>query len=98
MVLSAIFDSAKTELRNSIQSGLLSVDEAVERRQDGLIWHGHMDLSPEMFAEFHGRFKALLEEFDQAIKEEDAGDTAVANPFGLVVAFYPIVEKEERGE
>jgi DNA-binding transcriptional ArsR family regulator len=95
VVLSAIFDSAKAEMRESIQSGLLTVDEAVERKEDGLIWHGRMDLSPELFAEFHGRFKALLDEFDQAIREDDDPDPAVAKPFGLVVAFYPIAEKEK---
>ncbi len=92
VVLSAIFDTAKTEMRQSIQAGLLTVDEAVEAKRDGLIWHGSMNLSPEKFAELNGRLQSVLEEFDQAAR---AKDETIQKPYGLVVAFYPIVEKTE---
>lgn len=92
VVLSAIFDTAKTELRQSVQAGLLSVDDAVEAKRDGLVWHGSLSLRPDKFAELNGRLQAVLEEFDQAAKEE--GEAAVKKPYGLVVAFYPIVDKK----
>ncbi|MEJ2748180.1 MAG: helix-turn-helix domain-containing protein [Anaerolineae bacterium] len=95
VVLSAIFDTAKAEMRQSIQAGLLTVDEAVEAKRDGLVWHGSMRLTPEKFAELNGRLHTLLEEFEQEAKVEN---TAVKKPYGLVVAFYPIVNKEEEAE
>lgn len=91
-VLSAIFDTAKAELRQSIQAGLLTVDEAVERQQDGIVWHGSMNLSPEKFAELNGRLQTLLDEFDEIAREEDGA--ADKKPYGLVVTFYPIVDKK----
>lgn len=101
-VLEAIFDTAKSELRESIHAGLLTIDEAVETideavdgKKDGIIWHGSMNLSPEQFAELNGRLQALLDEFDGVAKEED-GDTAVKKPYGLVVTFYPIVDKKNQ--
>ena len=92
VVLSAIFDTAKAEMRQSIQAGLLTVDETVEAKRDGLIWHGSLSLSPEKFAELNGRLQSVLEEFDEAAREED--DKATKKPYGLVVAFYPIVDKK----
>ena len=93
VVLEAIFDTAKAELRESIQAGLLTVDEAVEKQQDGIIWHGNMNLSPEKFAELNGRLQSVLEEFDEAAREED--DKTNKRSYGLVVTFYPIVNKDE---
>ncbi|MCB9422580.1 MAG: helix-turn-helix domain-containing protein [Ardenticatenaceae bacterium] len=93
-ILTAIFDTAKAELRASIKAGLLTVDEAVEREKDGIVWHGSMSLSPERFAELNGRLQALLEEFDEVVKEEGK-NTAVKKPYGLVVTFYPIVNERE---
>ena len=91
-ILEAIFDTAKAELRESIQAGLLSVDEAVERQKDGIVWHGSMNLSPERFAELNGRLQTLLDEFDEIAREGD--DAADKKPYGLVVTFYPIVDKK----
>jgi DNA-binding transcriptional ArsR family regulator len=91
-VLEAIFDTAKAELRASIQAGLLSVDEAVARKRDGIIWHSSMSLSPEKFAELNGRLQTLLDEFEKIAQAEDSADT---KPYGLVVTFYPIVDKKK---
>lgn len=93
-ILTAIFDTAKAELRESIRAGLLTIDEAVERQSDGIIWHGSLNLSPERFAELNGRLQSLLDEFDELVKEEGES-TAVKKPYGLVVTFYPIVDKRE---
>jgi DNA-binding transcriptional ArsR family regulator len=95
VVLSAIFDTAKTEMRQSTQAGLLTVDEAVDAKRDGLIWHSSLSLTPEKFAELNGRLQSILEEFEEAARQEE---TAVKNPYGLVVAFYPIVNKQEESD
>lgn len=92
VVLSAIFDTAKSELRQSIQTGLLTIEEAVEANRDGLIWHGSMSLSQDKFAALNGRLQSLLKEFELAAHDEDEADKA---PYGLVVAFYPIVHQKE---
>lgn len=96
VLLSAIFDTAKAEIKQSVQAGLLRIDEAVkEPQRDGIIWHGSMSLTPEKFAELNGRLQSLLEEFDQAAHDEDEADK---EPYGLVVTFYPIVNKKEESE
>jgi DNA-binding transcriptional ArsR family regulator len=94
VLLSAIFDTAKAEMKQSVKAGLLLIDEAVEEpRRDGIIWHGSMNLSPERFAELNGRLQSLLEEFDRAAHEENEADKT---PYGLVVTFYPVVHKKEK--
>lgn len=93
VLLSAIFDTAKAEIKQSVQAGLLRIDESVkEPQQDGIIWHASINLAPEKFAELNGRIQTLLEEFDQAAREND---DSTKKPYGLVVTFYPIVNKTE---
>ena len=93
VLLSAIFDTAKAEMKQSVKAGLLLIDEAVkEPRRDGIIWHGNLNLTPEKFAELNGRLQSLLEEFDQAAHDNDEADKA---PYGLVITFYPVVHKKE---
>lgn len=93
VLLSAIFDTAKAELKASVKAGLLRIDEAVkEPQRDGIVWHGSLSLTPERFVELNGRLQSLLEEFNQAAHE---GEEADKEPYGLVVTFYPIVHKKE---
>ena len=94
VLLSAIFDTAKAEMKQSVKAGLLLIDEAVkEPRRDGIIWHGNLNLTPEKFAELNGRIQSLLQEFDRAAHDDDV--EADKAPYGLVITFYPVVHKKE---
>ncbi|MCP4425802.1 MAG: helix-turn-helix domain-containing protein [Chloroflexi bacterium] len=96
VLLSAIFDTAKAEVKQCIQAGLLHVPEAVRKpEENGIIWHGSMKLTPEKFTELNGRFQAILEEFDQPSPDDDTDDK---DRYGLVVAFYPILHKKEASD
>ncbi len=96
-LLSAIFDTAKEEVKQSVLAGLLQLPKPEkEPGRDGLIWRASMRLMPEKFAELNGRLQSVLDEFEAAAHAADkAGDT---QDYGLMAASYPILNPQGRSD
>jgi DNA-binding transcriptional ArsR family regulator len=91
-LLSAIFDSAKDEIKKSVRAGLMDLKDNAEPKR-GMIVHSSLNLTDEQVVEFDKKMSALLREFYDMGEENDT-----ANPnapiYGLTFAFFPVYRVE----
>lgn len=85
-MLTTIFDVTQAELRRTMQQTQQNPFNENDT-SSGMVWRGTLKLTPEQYADFYGRFQALLDEMEQAHAQ-----TAVSqqNRYGITVAYYPI--------
>jgi DNA-binding transcriptional ArsR family regulator len=99
MMLRAIFDTTRTELKRSIEAEKMKLASEDKR---GLVWHSGLCLTPTQFAEFHKQLEELLRTMEEQSKQYDAedGDDADsdANLYRITVAFYPFARPGEEEE
>lgn len=95
-LLTAIFDTAKEEMRRSVLAGLLNLSERdVAEEREGGIWQASLRLTLEQFAELNGRLQTIIDEFETLSGAEVAQDT---QHYGLMIAAYPIVQSQEKAD
>lgn len=91
-LLSAVFDSAKSEIKQSVRAGLMDLKDDSEPKR-GMIVHSSLNLTDEQVEEFDKKMSALLREFYDMAEENDT-----ANPnapiYGLTLAFFPVYRPE----
>jgi hypothetical protein len=89
----AVFDTARAEVERAIRAGTSTADadgDGVEGRRI-LVTRGIASLTPARAAELRRRLQALSDEFGG---EQDATEPG-AEPFGVVLAVYPLIESQE---
>ena len=89
-VLTTVFDSARDDIEHGLQVGAIRADEGAEPHRRLIVSKGLARLTPAKAAEFRERLVALIDAFDS----EDAGATEGAEPYGLVMGFYPVASDD----
>jgi len=93
-VLRTIFDTARDDVGRALHTGTMGIggDPSTGR---GILRQDLRRLTPEQVVDFRVRLAALLDEFDT-----DPIGPADGEPFGLLIAFYPIPDqsKEPTGD
>ena len=92
-LLVAIFDDTKTEIRRSVELGLMALGEEAPC-EEGIILQALMHPSKEQLADFCSRLQPLMEECEAW--SESAPDVS-RQPYGLIMAFYPITQIDNKG-
>jgi DNA-binding transcriptional ArsR family regulator len=91
-VLATIFSTAQEDIQGAIRAGIASLHEGEVGNREPIVLSKGLDrLSPERAAEFRERVRALVAEFgsDPGGIPEDRRDDRL---YGLVLAFYPMVD------
>jgi DNA-binding transcriptional ArsR family regulator len=88
MMLGAIFNTTRSEIKRSIEAKKMTPTSEDKR---GLLWHSGLRLTTEQFAEFHQQFEELLRKISEVSKQNDLEDLdQTVTDFGITAAFYPI--------
>lgn len=86
-VLAAIFDVTRSEIQRSVaqseQNPFTETNEAA-----GIVWRASLQLTPEQYADFYGRFKSLIDDIAEANRQNST--ESKTDLFGLTIAYYPI--------
>lgn len=92
-LLGAIFDSAKDEIKKSIQADLMDLKDQSDAKR-GVIVHTSLTLTDEQVKEFMDKISAVLEEYNQLAdaNEEKAPNAPI---YGLTYAFFPVYRPDE---
>ncbi len=83
-VIGSIFETARDDVARAIRSGAMQIDATTGSPERGMLAQGLARLRPEKAAEFRARLAALVAEYD--------GSDPAGQPFGLLVAYYPMPE------
>jgi DNA-binding transcriptional ArsR family regulator len=97
-LLSVIFDSTRASVLRGIESGLINLDQEDPAKRNSLLVYSLTKLTPEKYADFFARLKALLAEFNEggkAIGTQSAEKTGI---YGLTLVLYPLPEAEAADE
>ncbi len=86
-ILRSLFYAAREDVGAALRSGKMQLDPA-DGSSLGLLRQDLAHLTDERAVAFKARLVALLDEFDL-----DAHDAADGNPFGVLVALYPIADR-----
>jgi DNA-binding transcriptional ArsR family regulator len=93
-ILGAIFDNAKTEIKHSIEAGLMQVGKEGPC-EEGSIVQAIMYPTPRQLESFCDRLMPIIKECESW----DSQDEEVSNqPYGLIMAFYPIIQSQKGGK
>jgi hypothetical protein len=84
-ITALLFDTTKSDLRRSLLSGEVALDQGQDPRDIGL-GRSIALLTPSQAAEFIAEVKALIARFDDAHAHEPPKDT---RPFAFTWALYP---------
>ncbi len=91
-LLSAIFDSAKDEIRKSIQAELMDLKDQSDAKK-GVLVHSSLNLTDEQVEAFIEEISAVMRKYNNIADEND--DYAPKAPvYGLTFAFFPIYRPE----
>jgi len=87
-LLSAIFDSAKDEIKKSIQADLIDLTDQSDEKE-GMLVHSSLNLTDEQAEGFIKEISAVMKNYNELADEND--DTNPTAPvYGLTFAFFPI--------
>ena len=84
-ILSAIFDNAKREVKQSIEAGLMQIGKEAPC-EEGTFFQANICPAPEQLTSFCERLMPLLEECDSW---DCAAEGTSYQPYGLMVALRP---------
>jgi DNA-binding transcriptional ArsR family regulator len=90
-LLGAVFDNAKIEIKKSVDAGLMVLGKDIPCEQGTLVQTGIFP-NEQQLADFCTRLEALLEECEEW---SEAEPDKSKQPYGLLLAFYPIVRTEK---
>jgi DNA-binding transcriptional ArsR family regulator len=92
ILLSAVFDSAKNEIKKSVQANLMDLKDDSDATK-GIIVHSSISLTDQQAKEFNKKISAV---FNQYQKIADQNETAAPNApiYGLTYAFFPVYRSE----
>ena len=92
-LMGAIFDDAKIEIMKSVESGLMVIGKEAPC-EEGAILQALMHPTEQQLTDFCDRLRPILEECESW---SDSAPDESQQPYGLILAFYPItqIEKEE---
>lgn len=92
-LLSAVFDSAKAEIKKSIQADLMDLKDQSDAKR-GVIVHTSLKLTEGQVEEFHVKLSDLFESYNEISDENDAASSK-ASIYGLTFALFPVYRPEE---
>lgn len=92
-LLGAIFNSAKDEIKKSIQADLMDLKDQSDAKR-GVIVHTSLNLTDEQVTEFMEKLSAVLKEYND-LADENEEKTPDAPVYGLTYAFFPIYRPDE---
>ncbi len=85
-VLRSIFDTAREDVGRALRDGALQLDATSETSR-GILRQDLARLTPARAMELRDRLTAVLAEF-----EDDPADDPESQPFGLLLALYPVLD------
>ena len=89
MLLSAILDTTKDEIRNSFRAGLIEWGNQ-DRPNRGGMARAHLHLTEEQAVEFYSKLETLISEYSKGYAENV--DDPEIPAYGLTIAFYPVAK------
>jgi DNA-binding transcriptional ArsR family regulator len=92
-LLSAVFDSAKNEIKQSVRAGLMDLRDDADATK-GIIVHSSLNLTLEQVLEFNKKITAVMQEYN-AIADQNEETNPHAPVYGLTYAFFPIHRAED---
>lgn len=99
-ILGTVFEAARADIETALRQGVASLhgrgDETGDGPEEVLLSHSLDRLSRTDAAEFRARLRALAEEFGQRPSGEAQPAAPEGRPYGLVLAFYPMVDVAKR--
>jgi hypothetical protein len=90
-LLGAIFDNSKNEIRKSVEMGLMPMGKDAPC-EEGAIVQAVMYPTGQQLADFCNRLRPILEKCEGW---SDTESDESQQPFGLVLAFYPIARPDK---
>ena len=87
-----IFDVTKDEISRSIRAGLMKPGDETTPQKDGTV-KIILSLTESQAIELHSQLKSLWNEYEALSKANT--DNPDAQPKGLLIAFYPILDSEQ---
>lgn len=84
--LNSLFDATRQEIREGIESGLISLSKDGPRNRRFMSARGLVRLTPEQAETFYSRMADLIKEFEET--ECDA-ETQPSQVYGFLLTFYP---------
>jgi hypothetical protein len=95
-ILGTVFEAARADIDTAVRQGVARLHGGDEAADDGpeevLLSHSVDRLSRADAAEFRARLRALAEEFGQRSPGASPPAAPDGGPYGLVLAFYPMVD------
>ena len=95
-ILGTVFEAARADIDTAVRQGVARLHGGEAATDDGpeevLLSHSLDRLSRTDAAEFRARLRAVAEEFGQRPPGEAPPATPDGRPYGLVLAFYPMVD------
>ena len=85
-VVRSIFDTAREDVGRALRAGAMRLDAAAGSGR-GILRQDLTRLDPSRAAELRDRLVALLAEY-----ETDSADQTDGQPFGLLLALYPVID------
>lgn len=93
ILLNAVFDSAKDEIRKSIRANLMDLSDQSDATK-GVIVHSSLNLTDEQVIAFMEKISAVMKEYNDLADEND--DIHPNAPvYGLTFALFPVYRPEE---
>jgi DNA-binding transcriptional ArsR family regulator len=92
ILLGAVFDSAKNEIKKSVQANLMDLKDDSDATK-GIIVNSSISLTDQQAKEFNKKISAVFNEYQ---KIADQTETAAPNApiYGLTYAFFPVYRSE----
>lgn len=87
-LMTATIDATREDILRSLQARIFDLEQGAAEYPRRVVITRQLSRLPEKRAdEFHGRLRALMQEFEQA--EKDAPADEALHPYALTIAFYP---------
>ena len=87
-VLTAVFDTAKLDIKASIQAGLMDLKrKEAKPLNNSVISHAKLHLTEAQMADVRDKLEGIIAEYAGLSQSTETPD---AEPYGLVIGFYPM--------
>ena len=91
-VLTAVFDTARLDIKTSIQAGLMDLKHKEgEPLNNSVISHSKLHLTESQMADLRDRLEDIFAEYAEL---DQLAETPGAVPYGLVIGFYPMYRSQ----